>query len=94
MAVPFWRNRDRYYSIVGNKCSECGEEYFPPVNICRKCHSINLKDKQMPRNGTLISYTIQKENLPGFEDQEPMIFGIVKLENGVKIIAQLVDVPY
>ena len=94
MAVPFWRNRDRYYSILGNKCAQCGEEYFPPVSICRKCQSTNLKDKQMPRNGILLTYTMQKESLPGFEDQEPMIFGIVKLENGVKIIAQLVDAPY
>ena len=94
MAVPFWRMRDRYYSILGNKCSDCGEEYFPPVNVCRKCRSTSLNDTQMPRNGTLLSYTMQKESLPGFEDQEPMLFGLVKLENGVKIIAQLVDVTY
>lgn len=94
MSVPFWRLRDRYYSILGNKCAECGSEYFPPVNVCRKCRSTNLKDQQMPRNGTLLSYTMQKESLPDFEDQEPMMFGLVKLENGIKIIAQLVDVPY
>ena len=48
----------------------------------------------MPRNGVLLSYTMQRESLAGFEDQEPMIFGLVKLENGVKIVSQLVDVPY
>lgn len=48
----------------------------------------------MPRSGKLLSYTLQKESLAGFEDQEPMIFGLVELENGVKIIAQLVDIPY
>jgi uncharacterized protein len=48
----------------------------------------------MPRNGTLVSYTMQKESLPGFEDQEPMMFGLVRLDNGVKIVAQLVDVSY
>ena len=41
-----------------------------------------------------VDYTMQKESLPGFEGQEPMLFGLVKLENGVKIIAQLVDVTY
>jgi uncharacterized OB-fold protein len=94
MSVPFWRLRDRYYSIVGSKCSECSSEYFPPVNICKKCHSTNLKDQPMPRTGALLSYTMQKESLPDFEDQEPMMFGLVKLDNGVKIVAQIVDVSY
>ncbi|MGI0090821.1 MAG: Zn-ribbon domain-containing OB-fold protein [Nitrososphaerales archaeon] len=94
MTVPFWRMRDRYYGILGNKCDDCAQEYFPPVSVCRKCRSVKLKDKAMPRTGTLLSYTMQRESLPGFEDQEPMVFGLVKLVNGVKIIAQLVDMPY
>lgn len=94
MSVPYWRMRDRYYNILGNACDKCGHEYFPPVNVCKRCHSDQLKDKEMPRNGVLLSYTMQRESLAGFEDQEPMIFGLVKLENGVKIISQLVDMPY
>jgi uncharacterized OB-fold protein len=94
MSVPFWRARDRYYGILGNKCTRCGAEYFPPVNICRKCRSTTLKDERMPHSGTLLSYTMQKESLPGFEDQEPMIFGLVRLENGVTIVAQIVDIAY
>ena len=94
MSVPYWRMRDRYYNILGNVCTKCGQEFFPPVNICKKCRSDQLKEKEMPRNGTLLSYTMQRESLAGFEDQEPMIFGLVKLDNGVKIVTQLVDVPY
>ncbi|MDA4111536.1 MAG: OB-fold domain-containing protein [Thaumarchaeota archaeon] len=48
----------------------------------------------MPKTGTLVSYTLQRESMHGFEEQEPMIFGLIKLENGVKIISQLVDIPY
>jgi uncharacterized OB-fold protein len=94
VSVPFWRMRDRYYGILGNKCSNCGAEYFPPLSICRKCRSTNMKDERMPHSGSLLSYTMQKESLPGFEEQEPMIFGLVKLENGVRIVAQIVDTPY
>lgn len=94
MSVPYWRMRDRYYNILGNACEKCGQEYFPPVNVCKKCHSDKLTEKEMPRNGTLLSYTMQRESLAGFEDQEPMIFGLVKLDNGVTIISQLVDLPY
>jgi uncharacterized OB-fold protein len=94
VSVPFWRMRDRYYGILGNKCSNCGAEYFPPLSICRKCRSTNMKNERMPHSGSLLSYTMQKESLPGFEEQEPMIFGLVKLENGVRIVAQIVDTPY
>lgn len=94
MSVPFWRMRDRYYRILGDKCEDCGAEFFPPTSICRKCRSTKLKECEMPKSGTLLSYTLQRESLVGFEDQEPMVFGLVKLENGVKVIAQLVDVPY
>jgi uncharacterized protein len=48
----------------------------------------------MPRSGTLMSYTLQKESVQGFEDQEPMIFGLLRLDNGVKVIGQLVDLAY
>lgn len=94
MSVPFWRMRDRYYRILGNKCESCSAEFFPPVNLCRRCRSTRLKDCEMPKSGTLMSYTLQKESLAGFEDQEPMVFGLIKLENGVKIIAQIVDIPF
>jgi uncharacterized OB-fold protein len=94
MSVPYWRSRDRYYRILGNKCEKCGQEYFPPVNVCSNCHSVKLVDQEMPKKGTLLSYTLQKESILGFEDQEPMIFGLVKLDNGVRIVAQLVDIPY
>jgi len=94
VSVPYWRMRDRYYSILGNKCTGCGKQYYPPLNVCRECGSTEFKETQMPKTGTLLSYTMQKESLPGFEDQEPMLFGLLKLENGVRIVAQLVDVQY
>lgn len=94
VAVPFWRMRDRYYRILGSRCKKCGTEFFPPVNVCRKCKSKDLEEREMPRVGTLLSYTLQRESLFGFEDQEPMIFGLVKLSNGVNIVSQIVDIPY
>jgi uncharacterized protein len=94
MSVPYWRDRDRYYRILGNKCDQCGHEFFPAVAICRKCRSMKLSDCEMPKVGTLLSYTLQRESIQGFEDQEPMVFGLLKLENGVRIVAQVVDLPY
>jgi uncharacterized protein len=49
---------------------------------------------EMPRTGKLLSYTLQKESVSGFEEQEPMVFGLIELSNGVKLVAQIVDIPY
>jgi uncharacterized OB-fold protein len=80
--------------MLGSKCAKCGKEYFPPVNKCRKCGSIQLNDCEMPQKGKLLSYTLQKESVAGFEEQEPMSFGLVELSNGVIVIGQLVDISY
>ncbi len=80
--------------MLGSKCKKCGSEFFPPVNKCRKCGAAGLKDVEMPQIGKLLSYTQQRESVSGFEEQEPMSFGLVELANGVIIVAQLVDIPY
>ncbi len=94
MSLPYYRMRDKYYRMVGSRCEKCSAEFFPPVNLCGKCRSTDLKPFEMPTSGTLLSYTLQKESVYGFEEQEPMIFGLVELTNGVKLLAQLVDIPY
>ncbi|MGI0084747.1 MAG: Zn-ribbon domain-containing OB-fold protein, partial [Nitrososphaerales archaeon] len=53
-----------------------------------------LEEVEMPQMGTLLSYTMQRESMAGFEEQEPMSFGLVELKNGVRVVGQLVDIPY
>jgi uncharacterized OB-fold protein len=94
LSIPYYRMRDRYYRMIGNKCEKCQTQFFPPVNICRGCKSIDLKQVEMPAIGKVLSYTLQKESVAGFEEQEPMIFGLIELSNGVRLVAQIVDFPY
>jgi uncharacterized OB-fold protein len=93
MAIQYWRIRDRYYRLLGKKCSACGAEYFPPVYACRKCGSEKLTDFEMPKSGKIMTYTQLYEPLPGFEDQIPLCIALVELDNGVRVLSQLVDVP-
>ena len=91
MSIQYWRRKDRYYRLIGSKCSSCGAEFFPPVYKCRKCGSEKLKDKEMPRSGKIMTYTLLHEPLPGFEAQAPFYLAVVKLENGARVLAQVVD---
>lgn len=93
MAISYWRIRDRYYRLLGSRCSRCGSEYYPLVYICRRCGSESLVDVEMPTTGQVVTYTVLREVMAGFEGQQPIILGIIRLDNGVKILGQIVDTP-
>ncbi len=93
MAIQSWRMREKYYRLMGNKCEKCGAEYFPPVYKCRKCGSEGLADKEMPKSGKIMTYTQLHEPLPGFEAQAPFFLAVVELENGARVLTQIVDSP-
>lgn len=93
MSIQYWRIRDRYYRLIGSKCSACGAEFFPPVYRCKKCGSEQIKDKEMPKSGKIMTYTQLHEPLPGFESQAPLYLAVVRLENGARVLTQIVDSP-
>ena len=91
MSVSYWRNRDRYFRIIGSICNSCKYESFPNFYNCKKCNSDDISDKEMPNHGKIISYTVSSESMPGFEKELPMSIGLIKLDNNVNIVAQIVD---
>ncbi len=93
MSIMYWRIRDRYYRLIGSKCAACGAEFFPPVYRCKKCGSESIKDKEMPKTGKIMTYTHLHEPLPGFEAQAPLFLAVVELENGARVLTQVVDSP-
>jgi len=93
MAIQFWRIRDRYYRLMGNRCDDCGAEFFPPVYRCRDCPSCHLADKHMPPTGRILNHTQLHEPLPGCESQVPLNLAVIELQNGARVLAQIVDTP-
>ena len=93
MGIQSWRIRDRYYRLIGSRCSSCGAEFFPPVYRCKKCGSEKVSDKEMPKSGRIVTYTQLHEPMPGFEAQVPFYLALVELENGARVLTQIVDSP-
>jgi len=83
------RLKRRYRELIGVRCEDCGKEYFPPLSRCRNCGSYRLVDAAMPRIGKLESYTVLKVVSSEFKGMEPIVLGIVELENGVRLISQI-----
>ena len=91
MSVSYLRNRDRYFRIIGSICNSCNYESFPNFYTCPNCNSEDISDKEMPNKGKLLSYTLSSESMPGFEKELPMSIGLIKLDNNVNIVSQIVD---
>jgi hypothetical protein len=90
--ISYWRLKDRYFNLIGTKCKACGAEWFPPVRVCRKCGSQELDDFEMPHTGKLLAHTVLRETAEEFKIHAPYILGMVELDNGQKLLAQIVDV--
>lgn len=91
-SVPiYWRNIPQYYRLVGRRCRDCGKVHFPPVRRCG-CGSRQLDDVELPGEGVLVEYTVLHQTGTDFLKQKPLVLGVVELQGGVKVLAQLVDV--
>ncbi len=89
--IAYWRNRKIYTRLMGSRCKSCGAEFFPPVKVCKKCGSKDLEQVEMPKTGTIISYTKLTEPPVDFKDYAPVYLAIVRLDNGVTVLGQIAD---
>jgi len=88
----YWRTRFQRYRLIGNRCKECGKVFFPPRFVCPACGSVKLEEYKLPERGKLVEYTVVYTAPKGYEVMTPYVIGIVELEDGVRVLAQITDV--
>jgi len=96
MTTPsrYWREIPQRYRLEANKCESCGMSFFPPRLICPECKNRDLVPTKLAQAGKVISYTIIRVPPHQFSDQAPYAVGIVELDDGVKLTAQIVDCDF
>lgn len=96
MSMPrAWREFEHRYTLVGTRCPSCNKVYFPPRDVCPTCHreSVGKMEKiKLKPEGTVYSFTVVHQDIPGFKEQKPYIIGIIEMVDGPKITAQIVDI--
>jgi uncharacterized OB-fold protein len=71
-------------------CNDCGRPNMWPRYRCPFCQSADLGWKEASGDGTLVSYSVVRAVPPkGFEDQLPYALGVIRLEEGVQLLARL-----
>jgi len=83
--------------FMASKCKECGALWSPPRSLCIKCYSSEMEWVELKGKGRLLAYTVIGVGpLPmlnaGYNRDNPYCSGIVELEEGPKIAAQILGV--
>jgi len=87
----YWREIPQRYRLEAGKCKGCGKVFFPPRLVCDECKGREFEKVTLPREGKLVTYTIIHTPAKGFSDEAPFAVGIVELDGGTRITAQVVD---
>lgn len=88
---PFWtaaKNR----KLVLQKCSRCGTCNFHPKPWCIECGCRDIPWSEVKPTGTIYSYTVSRAvamNLSGWQDELPVLFCLVDLDDGARLYAQV-----
>jgi uncharacterized OB-fold protein len=87
-----WRLKGQRYRLEGAVCADCGAKFFPPRQVCAECRSQNLQPYAFSGRGELFSFTTLYQAPLGYEGGVPYAVGMVKLDEGPMVEAQLTDV--
>lgn len=80
--------------LIGSRCLDCGYTAVPQRQICPKCHSDRMHVIELLGKGKLAAFTVvftpPSEMLAaGYNNKNPYCVGIVELEEGPRVNAQI-----
>jgi uncharacterized OB-fold protein len=92
MELPrYHRMRRTLYRLEGSACPSCARRFFPPRSVCPACKSSGLEAFLFSGRGTLYSFSRVTQPPRGFASVGPYAVGMVRLEEGPLVTAQLSD---
>ena len=88
---PYWDGA-RAGELRIQRCTDCGEFYFYPRPFCPRCGSADVEWVAVSGRATLHSYVINHRPAPGFEDEAPYAIAVVALEEGPRMMTNIVGI--
>ena len=90
-SARYWREIPQRYRYEAASCDACGKIHFPPRVVCSACRGTTFTKTTLAMEGTVETFTVIRVPPSGFVAESPYAVGIVKLDDGVKVTAQIVD---
>jgi uncharacterized protein len=88
---PFW-DAAAGGRLLLRRCDDCGTTHFYPRPFCPRCWSGNVSWVQASGRATLYTWSVVHSNdLPPFGDRVPYVAAVVDLEEGPRMMTNVVD---
>ena len=92
-SAGFWEACARH-ELVLQRCASCSAVRFPPRPMCPACRSFEYDWAPASGRGRVWSWVVvHPPVLPAFADRAPYNVIVVELEEGVRMIGNLLGVP-
>jgi uncharacterized OB-fold protein len=88
---PFWDAAARGELSI-QRCRPNGHHYFYPRPICPVCQTTDIEWITASGRATLYSYVINHRPAPGFEADAPYAIAVVALEEGPRMMTNIVGI--
>lgn len=90
----YWDAMGRGELLIG-RCGACGEAHHYPRPFCPSCWSEDVS--LVPASGRATLYTwsvVYRNDLPPFGERVPYVAAVVDLEEGPRMMTQVVDCDF
>ncbi|MEV4222478.1 OB-fold domain-containing protein [Nonomuraea sp. NPDC049725] len=87
---PFWDGTAAGELRI-QRCQTCERHYFYPRPSCPHCGSGAVEWVRASGRASLYSYVINHRPAPGFEEGGPYAIAVVELEEGVRMMTNIVN---
>ena len=88
---PFWEACARHELYV-QQCRACGRVFYYPRGFCLHDLTADFDWLRCSGKGTVYTFTVTRQNQSaGFRDTLPYVMAYVELEEGVRMLTNIVD---
>ena len=82
------------HELYLQKCSSCGTVRFYPRALCPSCMSSKTDYVRASGRGRVYTFTVTHQNqAPGFRDELPYVMAYVELDEGPRILTNIINTP-
>jgi len=88
---PWWDAATREQLVI-QRCPSCLAWLWQPSPVCSRCQTLDPEWVEVSGAGHIASWTvIRPPTLPVFAEQLPLVVLLVELDQGVRLLGNLVD---
>jgi hypothetical protein len=80
--------------LMGVTCARCKKFILPPRSSCPHCGNSDMKWKELPTRGTLVTYTVIHVAPAQFQGIAPYAVGIVEFAEGARLPGMIRNVKF